>query len=48
LDELALKEAKEFFNISGLARHLSNKNRNPCSASLPQDVFGTDPLKILL
>jgi hypothetical protein len=48
LDELALKEAKEFFNISGLARQLSNIYRNPCSASLPQDVFGTDPLKILL
>jgi hypothetical protein len=48
LDELALKEAKKFFNTSGLARQLAEVYRNPCSASLPQDVFGTDPLKILL
>lgn len=48
LDELALKEAKKFFNTSGLARQLAEVYRNPCSASLPQDVFGADPLKILL
>ncbi len=48
LDELALKEAKKFFNTSGIARQLAEVYRNPCSASLPQEIFGTDPLKILL